>query len=183
MQVNDYIRVVNVDVPDSVLGLCKSLEQNMSKAVTGNGISDYRDCYEHYLHPQAYELFTKEEKELFDFLSSFLKSTVEQYIKDFNIDESSVVNMHSGFHILKYQDNGKYKEHVDDFGVNAFRRLSISLQLNDDFVGGEFSFFADQYRVKLKKNQALIFPSTWMYPHQVLPVTSGTRWAVVSWVI
>jgi DNA-directed RNA polymerase beta subunit len=47
--------------------------------------------------------------------------------------------------------------------------------------GGEFVMF-DDTTIELPKGSLLIFPSNFLYPHQVLPVTKGTRHAFVSWV-
>ena len=59
--------------------------------------------------------------------------------------------------------------------------LSVVGLLNDDFEGGEFTMFED-YKIKLKTGDVLIFPSTFMYIHQVTPVVTGTRYSWVSWV-
>ena len=36
--------------------------------------------------------------------------------------------------------------------------------------------------VTLKKGDVIIFPSNFMYPHKVEPVTKGTRYYYISWV-
>ena len=59
--------------------------------------------------------------------------------------------------------------------------LSIVGLLNDDFEGGEFQLFEDT-TISLKAGDLLIFPSNFLYPHRVLPVTKGTRHSYVSWV-
>ena len=70
---------------------------------------------------------------------------------------------------------------------SALNRLRLhpgpdcSFVLNDDFTGGEFSFFNQQVKYKIPKGGALLFPSTFLYPHAVLPVTEGTRYAVITW--
>jgi len=183
--ITDYIQVVDVNIPDSILELCIESENEMSKAMTSAGDSNYRDCYEIYVNLELNPNMTPEGKELYNFLNQTHKSLIEGYIEKFSIPDSVIKIQHTGFHILKYEKSGKYKEHVDDFGSNyfSFRRLSMSILLNDDFIGGEFSFFNNHYRVSLKKNQAIIFPSSWMYPHQILPVTEGERWSIVSWTI
>ena len=52
--------------------------------------------------------------------------------------------------------------------------------LNDNYQGGEFIMF-DDYEIKLKKGDFLLFPSVFLYPHLVKPVTKGTRYTFVSW--
>lgn len=88
----------------------------------------------------------------------------------------------SGYTLLKYDIGGKYIYHVDDCNKNA-RKLSLSLALNNDFTGGEFGFFHGQKVFNLNKGDAIMFPSSFMYPHSVLPVTNGTRYSIVTWFI
>jgi predicted 2-oxoglutarate/Fe(II)-dependent dioxygenase YbiX len=61
--------------------------------------------------------------------------------------------------------------------------VSCSFALNDNYEGGEFSFFDGQIKIKLPKGAALLFPSNFMYPHQILPVTNGTRYSIITWFI
>jgi hypothetical protein len=89
---------------------------------------------------------------------------------------------------LKYNEGGKYEVHVDGSG-NVHRILSIILNLNDEYEGGEFQFFNPQdnkeiiREEKLKKGEVLCFPSNFMYPHSVRPITKGNRYSIVSWTI
>ena len=90
------------------------------------------------------------------------------------------VSKDSGYNLLKYEKNNFYSEHVDSF-TEIPRTLSCSLILNDEFKGGEFSFFNNEIIYNLKKGSAIIFPSNFLYPHSVLPIISGTRYSVVTW--
>ena len=58
--------------------------------------------------------------------------------------------------------------------------LSIVGVLNDDYKGGEFIMF-DDYEIKFKAGDLIIFPSLFLYPHLVRPVKEGTRYSFVSW--
>ncbi len=86
----------------------------------------------------------------------------------------------SGYQLLKYEKGGFYKPHSDDHANNP-RRLSISFLLNEEYDGGEFQFFGD-YKINGKTGSAIVFPSNFCYPHEVLPVSSGTRHSIVTWV-
>ena len=88
----------------------------------------------------------------------------------------------TGYEILKYETGQFYTEHVDSFTQQP-RAVSCSFMLNDDYEGGEFSFFNDQIRYKLPKGSCIMFPSTFMYPHQIRPVTQGTRLSIITWFI
>jgi len=58
--------------------------------------------------------------------------------------------------------------------------LSIIGVLNDDYEGGELMFHDKEYETKT--GDVVIFPSNFLYPHMVNPVTKGTRYSFVSWV-
>jgi hypothetical protein len=57
--------------------------------------------------------------------------------------------------------------------------LSIVGLLNDDFEGGEFVIRGNP--LPLVAGDILVFPSIFLFPHEVLTVTGGTRYSFVSW--
>lgn len=86
----------------------------------------------------------------------------------------------SGYDLLRYNVGQFYKQHVDSFTTTP-RAVSCSFALNEDYDGGEFAFFDSRLKIKTKKGSALMFPSTFLYPHEILPVTRGTRYSIVTW--
>ena len=88
-----------------------------------------------------------------------------------------VTRSDSGFDILRYETGQCIGDHIDDL---APRILTMSIVLNDDYTGGEFRFWK-----KIDKNVpagcAIIFPPNFMFPHEVLPITSGTRYSMITW--
>jgi predicted 2-oxoglutarate/Fe(II)-dependent dioxygenase YbiX len=87
----------------------------------------------------------------------------------------------------RYDVNTQMKLHCDHIhslfdGKNkGIPTLSILGSLNNNYEGGEFILF-NEYNIKLKAGQIIVFPSNFMYPHKVLPVKSGVRYTFVSWV-
>ena len=86
--------------------------------------------------------------------------------------------------LLKYSPGGKYEIHTDH-GTKAPRHLSIIINLNDNYEGGDL-VFTDQRdyeikRCKLKKGSIVFFPSNFMYPHTIESITKGTRYSIVAW--
>ena len=63
--------------------------------------------------------------------------------------------------------------------------LSAIFFLNDDYEGGELTFkntFDDTVEeVEKKAGSIVIWPSNFLFPHAVKPVTSGERFTVVAW--
>jgi len=102
-----------------------------------------------------------------DFISKYPYLTVE---KD------------TGYNFLKYELGGFYTEHIDSF-TDYPRSISCSFILNDDYEGGEFAFFDGQLKYKLRKGSAIAFPSAYMFPHEIMPVTKGTRYSIITWFI
>jgi predicted 2-oxoglutarate/Fe(II)-dependent dioxygenase YbiX len=86
----------------------------------------------------------------------------------------------SGYDLLRYGEGGFYKTHIDS-STNFLRTLSCSFILNDDYEGGEWEFFNGALKLKPPKGSAIAFPSTFLYPHGITPVTKGTRFSIVTW--
>ena len=60
--------------------------------------------------------------------------------------------------------------------------ISLNIKLNNDYEGGEFLMFDEEKEFKIKAGEIMIFPSVFLYPHRVAPVTKGVRDTFVSWV-
>jgi Rps23 Pro-64 3,4-dihydroxylase Tpa1-like proline 4-hydroxylase len=88
----------------------------------------------------------------------------------------------SGYDLLRYEVGQFYTTHTDSFKDRP-RAVSCSFILNDDYEGGEFAFFDRQLIHKLKKGSCIMFPSNFMYPHEIMPVTSGTRYSIITWFV
>jgi len=88
----------------------------------------------------------------------------------------------SGYELLKYNVGQFYVEHTDSF-KSMPRAVSCSFMLNDDYEGGEFSFFNRELKFKPKRGSVLMFPSNFMYPHEIIPVTQGVRYSIITWFI
>jgi predicted 2-oxoglutarate/Fe(II)-dependent dioxygenase YbiX len=76
-------------------------------------------------------------------------------------------------------------DHIHDMfdgKIKGIPILSILGCLNDDYEGGEFLMFDENVEYKLKQGEIMIFPSIFLYPHKVAPVTKGIRDTFVSWV-
>lgn len=79
-----------------------------------------------------------------------------------------------------------HKDHIHslfDGELKGIPVLSFVGVFNDDYEGGDFIFFKDEdeYKIKLSSGDVVMFPSCFLYPHQVTPVTKGTRYSFVTW--
>jgi predicted 2-oxoglutarate/Fe(II)-dependent dioxygenase YbiX len=86
--------------------------------------------------------------------------------------------------LLKYKKGEKYTIHTDHY-TTTNRHLSIIMNLNNDYEGGDL-IFTDQKekeikRLKLDKGSIIFFPSNFMYPHSIESIKKGTRYSIVAW--
>ena len=85
----------------------------------------------------------------------------------------------------KYEVGTMMREHYDHIHslFDGKRRgvpiVSIVANLNTDYEGAEF--YCRGKEIKLKTGDILLFPSNFMYPHEVKETTKGTRYSFVSW--
>jgi len=86
--------------------------------------------------------------------------------------------------LLKYSVGGKYNLHVDSY-TTLFRTLSVIINLNDEYEGGDLIFGNQKgkeiKRYKLQKGSIVFFPSNFLYPHGIEPIIKGTRYSIVAW--
>ena len=88
--------------------------------------------------------------------------------------------------VLKYEPGGFYNFHVDH-GNKISRTLSFIYFINDDYEGGDLIFqdpsTKEEYKIEKKKNQVVVWPSNFLYPHKVTPVKKGVRYSIVAWAL
>ena len=121
----------------------------------------------------------------FNYLTETFEKKIGQYYKNFK-HAPHVRNIQS-MSILKYEKNDHYVWHTED-SVAARRTLSLIFLLNNDYEGGELLFGdtiteEEVYRVAVKPNRLIVWPSSFIFPHKVLPVKKGVRYSVVSWLV
>jgi PKHD-type hydroxylase len=86
--------------------------------------------------------------------------------------------------LTRYAKNQLYNWHMDlGEGPMSLRKISVVVELGaGGYDGGGIEVFYGQEtnnRIALAQGDTLIFPSFIM--HRALPVQSGTRWTLVSW--
>ena len=72
---------------------------------------------------------------------------------------------------------------VDPTNPDKSRTLSIIIALNSDYEGGRFYFPFQNYKVKLKQGDAIVFPAAHTHPHKVSSPKNGTlRYTINTWI-
>jgi hypothetical protein len=121
----------------------------------------------------------------FNLLHFYFNKNLNKYKFDLNILDYSYKNIFD-IEILKYENTGFYTWHVDHF-AEIPRTMSCILLLNNDYEGGNLWFRnpdgSGEWEVDVKPNRMIIWPSNFLYPHTVKPVTKGKRYSVVAWAL
>jgi hypothetical protein len=77
--------------------------------------------------------------------------------------------------ILKYEKGQCIKDHSD---VGGSIRASCTLNLNEDYEGGEFRFFNGQEKISFKTGDGILFPAEPIWIHGTEPITKGIRYSI-----
>lgn len=118
---------------------------------------------------------------LYNDLTKTVNTIYDTYCSTLSIKKEPQAEFDYSF--LKYQseDKGHYDWHKDS-GKFTPREFTIIVGLNDEYLGGQLKVINDKYKFKLKKNQAVMFPSNLCFPHKVEPVLEGVRKVLVIWI-
>jgi len=119
-------------------------------------------------------------------LNDIVDKIAHQYIQGLSTPWFTSHNNYSYVRFNKYDVNTKMAVHCDHIH-SVFKHensgvpiLSVLGLLNDDFEGGEFIINSE--KIDLQKGDLLVFPSNFMYPHEVMPITKGVRYSFISWI-
>jgi hypothetical protein len=100
----------------------------------------------------------------------YLKS--KKIAPDFN---DNLINSSQNIRILKYGVGHCIKDHTD---VAPGIRASCTLNLNENYEGGEFRFFDGQIKECFKTGDGMLFPAEPVWIHGTEPVIKGTRYSI-----
>lgn len=180
-----YVKVYKDFVDPKV---CADTVKNLNKinwhihkfydAATGDYVS-----YEHELSISNDDIKEKET------LNSAVWQALEKYVvKDFVEFHNwfNGWNGHTFVRFNKYDPTTQMKIHCDhihsmfDGERKGVPVLTVLGALNNDYEGGELVMWEDQV-IDLPAGAVIVFPSNFLYPHEVRPVKSGVRYSYVSW--
>ena len=116
-------------------------------------------------------------------INDFFSKVIRKYSDKF---ERFSCQRHSGFRVNRYSSGGFMSEHTDNIHHShgqqyGFPQVSALLFLNDNYKGGEFIVAGNEYETKI--GSGIIFPSNFMFPHEVKKITHGERWSIVTWLM
>ena len=184
-ELKDYILVLDDIISEKICDDILSEYSNSNEwknSLIGHGHIDkgIRNCTNIFISSDEVIEKNKEiRKKIDNDVFECTKKAIEKYNEKFNL---TAISRDTGYNLFRYEKDGFYNEHVDSF-ITFPRTISCSFILNNNFEGGDFSFFNNRVIRSLKKGSAIMFPSNFLYPHSILPVIDGTRYSIVTWFI
>jgi hypothetical protein len=189
MEIKNFIKIYDEVLPWNVLSnlIRFSNSSNFEETKVGGGKHTKTDF--NIRKTYAFSLFNLHNSmsnvHWGNLLSFYFNQNLNQYKFDANILDYNYKNI-LNIEILKYENTGFYTWHVDHF-ADIPRTMSCILLLNNDYEGGNLCFRnpdgSGEWEVEVKPNRMIIWPSNFLYPHTVKPVTKGTRYSVVAWAL
>jgi len=183
-KLRDYVRVYS-----------SFLNQEFCKSIVSN-FSDAKWSRHQYYHSRNHNFNSYENEPFFSMENVPLKNDLDlsiwkvlsEYILNDMKDCSEWFNGWDGYsasRLNKYDPSTLMRVHCDhihtlfDGEAKGIPILTVLGVLNEDYEGGEFMLCGE--RIELKTGDVIVFPSNFLYPHEVKPVKSGVRYSFVSW--
>ena len=168
--VHKYDNIIEKEICEEIIN---QKDLKFYPAKTGGGVHKARNC-----------LVKPIEKNFDSKIHEIISKIIQLYMDDhehFGPGMGSIED--TGYEHLLYlgSNKGEYKQHTDHMDMFP-RILSVSILLNDNYEGGDFSFFNGQHIIKKQQGSAIVFPSNFCFPHAVLPVTQGDRHSIITWI-
>lgn len=182
----DYVKVYKNHIPDET---CNSAVKNLQNINWEEhryyqSSSDTHFSYDRELSVSYNEIPEKLE------INKQIWFAIEKYIlKDFKDFQPwfSGWGGYSSIRFNRYDPSTLMRLHCDhihslfDGQRKGVPILTVLGSLNDDYQGGEFLMFGNHH-IELPAGSVMVFPSNFMFPHEVKPIKSGVRYSYVSWV-
>ena len=181
--IESYVKIYNILDKKICKKSVKLLEKKEKDFVQHEFYNDIQNVYVSYEHELSVSYSDIETK---DYFMEQIWNGLRTYCNDFDFKWFNSWKGYTELRFNRYKIDTQMELHCDhiqsmfDGQRKGIPTLSIVGILNDDYEGGEFIMWEDT-KLELKTGDLLIFPSTFLYPHKVNPVTKGTRYSCVSW--
>tara|TARA_R100000908_G_scaffold64404_1_gene48219 strand:- start:1445 stop:2026 length:582 start_codon:yes stop_codon:yes gene_type:complete len=166
---------ISNEICDSLYNLRKNIKPISAKVGNQNGayevVSTIRDV-------MAYPIGTNHPSVALS--NEIISKIVAEANETFNYNLTGMIESCA---LLKYTSPSHgYDWHVDIAnGTESLRKISIIINLNDKYEGGDFEMFSEGVSsISFQKGDVIAFSS--FLPHRITPITKGERWSLVAWV-
>jgi hypothetical protein len=141
---------------------------------------DYRNCVDFKFKKTDIELDKSKESLILQALWQDVYDAQFAAVQDYsNIHNIGELKYWEAFNFIRYVPGQHFMEH-HDHGFSYNCTVSLVAYINDDYEGGELYFRLQKLKIKPEAGDLYIFPSNFMYPHQAMPVISGTKYSIVT---
>jgi len=176
--------VLPLDICKQTVLELEEKEKEFSQHSFYSATTDSYHSYEHELDIAYSQISTKDVimKEIWNTLQKYMVNLSDMGFQPW----FSGWNGYSEVRFNRYRTDTQMKLHCDHIhsmfdGVRkGIPTLTVLGGLNDDYEGGELIFWRDTQMI-LPAGHIMIFPSNFLYPHEVKIVKKGTRYSFVSW--
>lgn len=152
---------------------------NWEDAQVGFGelASEHRNCKDFKYKPE--HLDNSKEAEELKLIHKEITQILRKCLDDYSAMYGIRVEYQEAINVVKYGPNEFFNVHSDD-GEPYRCTISTVGYINDDYDGGELWFNFFDVKIKPEAGDLVISPSSYIYSHASLPVTSGTKYALVT---
>lgn len=185
MKINDYIYTTNM-VPEKI---CKQLVKQINK----------KEWEKHKWHSNESDDFHSEKEkeldvqpisqEMQNVMTPYLVKAYQEYNSKFaDLNNERLNNLATTFSPIRfnrYKKGTLMRKHYDhihslfDGKYKGIPVISFIGMLNDNYTGGDL--IINGQKIEPKTGNIIIFPSCFLYPHEVKEIKKGTRYSFVSW--
>lgn len=150
------------------------------EALVGEGtkMPEYRDCVDFKVSKRYVPNFPEQYSELsnvVDLIESKLSQNIKFYQQKYNMNMTYM----EAINFVRYGEKQHFAVHADH-GFSYTCTVSSVVYLNDNYDGGELWFPYLDIKWKPQIGDMVFFPSTYIYAHAALPVTSGVKYSAVT---
>ena len=175
-----YEDCMSEDVCDEII---KHVETQRSSDLNQSTYSSHKGLSEKNQRVLMDEVWFRNGEKFYDSFKLAFNNVINNYSNGHKLFSCQ---RHTDFRLNKYSEGGFMSKHCDNIHHShgqeyGFPQVSALLFLSDDYKGGEFVVAGEVYNPK--KVSGIIFPSNFLNPHEVKPVTKGTRWSALTWLM
>jgi predicted 2-oxoglutarate/Fe(II)-dependent dioxygenase YbiX len=144
------------------------------------------DGKDHFSYPTKELDVLEATSDLEDILNPLISLSVKYYNDFIGSEKVSQVTCFSPIRFNRYQKGQTMRIHCDHIKtlfegeVRGIPVLSIIINFNDDYKGGDLIFW-DDYKIDLGEGDVVVFPSLFLFPHRIEEVTENIRYSGVAW--
>ena len=172
--------------PDVCQETVAELEKVEGQFQTHNFYDYHNDSYQSYEHELSVTWSNVKHK---DYIMKRVWEGLKRYheeLMEWGCNWYSGWQGYTEIRFNRYRPDTNMKLHCDHIhsmfdgerkGIPTMTALGM---LNDNFTGGELVMWTDEV-IPMPAGSIVVFPSCFLYPHRVEPVTEGSRYSFVSW--